>query len=249
MKQLLIIYLLLFSTNLFAQNVNGYAIDSVTRLPIANAQVHSKNATVLTNENGKFGISNASIGDRVSFRIMGYEILELIVKKEMFNSPINIYLATKGIDLREVKIKTNRNYKKDSLDLRKEYANVFNYQSPKFTDAFIKVDPNYKSPHTNINPNSTASILKLNVLQIVGLLGKNKFPVSKLKQTLLKDEEEKYIDHVFSKSKIETSTLLKGDSLQTFTQRYRPTYLAAKKLNDYEVILYIKKSYAEFIRP
>lgn len=248
MKQLLIIYLLLFSTNLFAQNVNGYVIDSVTRLPIGNAQVNTKNSTVLTNEDGKFNLSNIIVGDRISIRLIGYEPVELIIKREMLNGFINIKLQSKSIVLREVKIRTNRNYKKDSLELRKEYAYVFNYQKTKITDAFIKVDPNYKSPHANINPNSTASILKLNVLQIVGLLGKSKTPISKLKQTLLRDEEENYVDHIFSKTKIEASTPLKGDSLQKFIQRYRPTYLDAKRMNDYQVILFIKKSYAEFIK-
>jgi hypothetical protein len=248
MRQTLIIILVFFSTNLFAQNVNGYVIDSVTRLPIANAQVNTKSSTVLTNEAGKFNIGNVSIGDRVSFRLMGYETYELVVKKEMLNAAINIELQSKSINLREVKINTSRNYKKDSLNLRKEYASAFNYQDPKFTDAFIKVDPNYKSPHTNINPNSTASILKLNVLQIVGLIVKNKTPISKLRQTLLKEEEENYIDHIFSKSKIEASTFLKGDSLQNFIHRYRPTYVEAKKMNEYQAILYIKKSYTEFIK-
>lgn len=249
MKQLLLLYLLFISTNLFSQNVKGYVVDSITRLPIVNAQVNTKNSTVLTNEDGKFSATNVSVGDRISFRLMGYEPVELIIRKEMFNGVMSIKLRSKNIDLREVKIRTNRNYKKDSLDLRKEYAYVLNYQKPKITDAFIKVDPNYKSSHANINPNSTASILKLNVLQIVGLLGKNKTPISKLKQTLLRDEEENYVDHIFSKTKIEVSTPLKGDSLQKFIQRYRPTYLEAKKMNEYQIILFIKKSYTEFIKP
>lgn len=249
MKQFLIVYLLFLSANVFSQNVAGYVMDSVTRLPIPNAQVISKNGTVLTNDKGKFDIAKVSIGDRVSFRIMGYESVERTIKKEMFPNPMHIYLTTKGIALSEVKIKASRNYKKDSLDLRKEYGDIFNYQGPKITDAFIKVDPNYKSPHANVNPNSTSSILKLNVLQLVSLIGKNKAPISKLKQTLLKDEEEKHIDYIFSKSKVELSTPLKGDSLQAFLRKYRPTYLSAKKMNEYEVILYIKKSYAEFIKP
>ena len=44
-------------------------------------------------------------------------------------------------------------------------------------------------------------------------------------------------------------THLKGDSLQTFMDKYRPSVADAKTMTDYEVMLYIKKCYGEFIKP
>lgn len=248
MKPLLILFLLL-SFKLNAQTLSGTVSDSASRLPISNVQVISKKATVLTNEFGKFSLENTAVGDKISFRIMGYETQELVVKKELLNATINIKLIIKSIDLREVNIKTNRNYKKDSLALRKEYAAVFAYKAPDFTDMFVKVDPSYRSPHANINPNSTASILKFNALSAFSFFNKKKNLTSKLKQTLLKDEELNFVDSRFSKAKVESLTSLKGDSLITFMQHYRPSYLAIKQMNDYQIILHIKKSYAEFIKP
>lgn len=249
MKQLLILSLLVLSTKVFAQNVNGKVIDSITKLSISNAQINNKGATVFTNDDGKFTLINVAIGDQISFRILGYETLELKINGDMFNQMLIATLKPQSIDLKEVKIKTNRNYRKDSLDLRKEYASAFNYKAPKLTDAFIKVDPNHKSPHANINPNSTASILKLNILQLASLIGKNKAPSSKLKQTLIRDEQENYIDQKFSKSKVEGIVDIKADSLQMFMQRYRPTYKEARQMNEYEIILYIKRCYVDFLKP
>ena len=248
MKKLLILFLLLpFKLN--AQTLSGTVTDFNPHLPIANVQVISNRATVLTDEFGKFSIANILPGDKVSFRIMAYETQELVVKKELLNAKISIKLIAKSIDLREVNIKTNRNYKKDSLTLRKEFANVFAYKAPDFTDMFMKVDPSYRSPFANINPNSTASILRFNALSAFSFFNKKKNSTAKLKQTLLKDEELNFVDSRFSKAKIETVTSLRGDSLITFMQVYRPSYLAIKQMNDYQIILYIKKSYAEFINP
>ncbi|TKC12580.1 carboxypeptidase-like regulatory domain-containing protein [Pedobacter polaris] len=249
MKHLLILFLILLSSNLYAQNINGFVLDFATNLPIENAQVITKKTTSLTDENGKFSIINIVIGEKVSFRIIGYETHELIVKREMTNANVYIKLNTKSINLKEVNIRANRNYMKDSLALRKEYATIFAYKAPNFTDIFVKVDPSYRSPFANINPNSTASIFRFNALSAFSFFGKKKNPTSKLKQTLLKAEEFNFIDSRFSKAKIESLTYLKGDSLQKFIEAYRPTYQESKRMSEYEIILYIKKSYGDFIKP
>jgi len=249
MKTLFILAFLLFSNQLFAQNVNGYVLDGATKLPIQNVQVITENSTVFTNAVGRFSLGNLKNDAKISFRSMGYETYELTINNETAKDTLRINLKSAPISLKEVTIRAARNYKLDSLNLRKEYAAVFNYKAPSLSDIFIQKSPSYKSPFANTNPNSTASIVSVNILQIFSLLGKNKTPTSKLKQTLLKDEEQNYVDHVFSKDKIESITHLKGDSLQNFMQRYRPTVQEAKRQNEYEIILYIKKSYAEFIKP
>ncbi|RZL50911.1 MAG: hypothetical protein EOP00_01915 [Pedobacter sp.] len=247
MKRLLTILFLLFSLSLSAQNLNGLVIDENTKLPIENVQVITKTSIVLTNDVGKFSLVNIALGEKISFRIIGYETIELIVKKEILGVNVNIKLHTKTIDLRAVNIRAQRNYKMDSLALRKEYASVFAYKGPKFTDMFVKVDPSYRSPFANINPNSTASILKFNALSAFSFFNKKKNTTSRMKELLLEDEGLKYVDRIFSEEKISSLTKLQGDSLQTFIRRYRPTYLMVKKMTEYEIIGYINRSYAEFL--
>lgn len=247
-KLLLILIVATVSIRVKGQTLNGLVVDSASQSPVANVQVISKTATVLTNELGIFTLSNIAIGDKISFRLMGYATLEVVIKKEMFASNLKIKLSPKIIDLREVRIQTNRNYKNDSLSIRKEYAAVFAYKAPNFTDMFVKVDPSYRSPHANINPYSTASILRLNVISALSFLTKKRQSTTKFKQTLLKDEALNYLDYRFSKTKIQSLTPLKGDSLTRFMRLYQPSYSQIKQMNDYEIMLYIKKSYAEFIK-
>ena len=222
--------------------------DNSSHLPIANVQVIAINETILTGSNGKFNLPKAKVGDRISFRIMGYETHEITLNQSSKDT-LQVYLKATSIELKEITIRKNRNYKLDSLTLRKEFSNVFNYKGPTVKDMFVAIDPNYKPPLALVKPASTASMVTVNVLQVFSLFGKKKAQTTKLKQTLLKDEEANYVDQAFSKTKIQSITSLQGDSLQTFIQRYRPSITEAKKMNGYLMELYIKKSYTEFIKP
>jgi len=249
MKILLLFICLLFSHQLLAQNLSGIVKDATTRLPIQNAQIITSSATVLTDQTGKFNVASISIGSKIAIRILGYETLELIVSNQMLTDSARIYLKQSVFTLKEVAIQTKRNYKNDSLRLRKEYAAVFAYKPPDFTDMFIKVDPSYRSPFANINPNSTASILKFNVLSAFSLFGKKNKSTAKFKSLLVKDEEANYVDQLFSKEKVQELTKLEGNDLADFMNKYRPSILDLKKMTGYEMVQYIKKSYAEFSKP
>jgi hypothetical protein len=41
---------------------------------------------------------------------------------------------------------------------------------------------------------------------------------------------------------------MQGDSLQDFMSTYRPTITRLKQMTDYELLIYIKESYAEFVK-
>ena len=98
------------------------------------------------------------------------------------------------------------------------------------------------------NPRSTASLVSLNVLQLFNLFGKKQAQTSRLKQTLVRDEELNYVDHVFSKEKVKSLTGLEGEQLIKFMNLYRPDLLSLKKMTGYKLTIYIKKSYEEFIK-
>lgn len=249
MRFLLIALFSSLSTQLFAQNINGFVKDAVTKLPISNAQVISATHTILTTNTGQFTIGNLKMGETIAIRMMGYETAELTIGGKMLTDSVYIYLKQDIVALKEIMVKTNRNYKLDSVSLRKEYAKVFTYKGPGFTDMFIKRDPGYRSPFAHVNPNSTTSLVSLNVLQVVSLLTKKKEQNTKLKKLLLKDEHVAYVDHLFSKTKITSLTKLSGDSLVTFMNLYRPSIPTLKKMTDYDLNIYIKKSYKEFIKP
>lgn len=247
MKPYLLFLIVLIANRSFAQTVNGTVLDAYTKAPIPNAQIITPTSLSLTNNVGKFKLTNIKAGDKFAVRIMGYETREFITSSN--TDSLHILLKQSILQLNEVMVKTKRNYKNDSLRLRQEFAAVFDYKPPDFTDMFIKVDPSYRSPFANINPNSTASIIKFDVLSAFSLIGNKKNTTSKLKATLLKAEETNYVDHLFSKEKVADLTKLRGDSLVSFMNRYRPSMIALKKMTGYELLQYIKTSHIEFIKP
>lgn len=249
MRPLFIIGLLFLSNYVFAQSINGFVKDAVTRLPIASAQVITVYGVTQTNSLGQFSIAKLKVGEKIAVRIMGYETTELTIDNTTPIDSIHFYLQQSIFQLKEVMIKTSRNYKLDSLNLRKDFAAVYAYKAPGFANMFVNVDPNYRPPLALVKPNSTASIINFNVLKAFSLLGKKRKSTVKLKQTLLKDEESNYVDHSFSKEIVTSVTSLKGDSLINFMNQYRPAISTLKKMTGYELIQYIKNSYAAFIKP
>ncbi|RZL26936.1 MAG: carboxypeptidase-like regulatory domain-containing protein [Pedobacter sp.] len=247
MKWILFILTLAFLPKANAQKLSGFVKDGFSQKPIANAQVHTLKSTVITDVNGKFELENVKAGDKFSVRIMGYEIKELTVVA-VNPAPITIYMNLDAVNLNTVVIAAKRDFRKDSADIRNQFASVFAYKAPNFTDMFVKVDPGYRSPHANINPNSTASILKFNALSALSLFGKKHKQTSKAKQLLLKEEQEKVVDNRFSKEFVMSIVPLSGKYLEEFIEKYRPTGSELQKMNGYELATYIKRSYAEFVR-
>jgi hypothetical protein len=246
------LFLICFSISMrdaAAQQLKGVVQDEATHLPIAGAQVIHQDQVVLTNTIGEFTLPSAKNGDQVSFRLMGYETRELKVNALDLKAELTIYLKTKVINLSAVNIRSQRNNKLDSIRLRKEFAAVFNAKGPKITDMFVKINPEERFPLALVKPPSTASIVSFNALNAISIFGKKKKRISKLKSTLLAKEADNYVNQRFSKLKIQAITALPSDSLSLFVERFRPSATDLKQMNDYQLLVYIKKSYAEWIKP
>jgi hypothetical protein len=65
---------------------------------------------------------------------------------------------------------------------------------------------------------------------------------------LLKDEEDKYIDHRFSRALVIKLTQLHGEQLDTFMKVYRPTVEFVATATEYEFQDYIKKCFSHYQR-
>ena len=135
------------------------------------------------------------------------------------------------------------------MQIREDFAKVFAYKDPTIKDVLVKKGLRYKTQGSNLVSNSTSSILSLDILRTIGLLTKNKNSLSKLKKVQLKDEETNYINNRFSPEKISSITKLEDDSLNNFIEKYRPSAAEIRKMNDYEILMYVKRSYVDFIKP
>jgi hypothetical protein len=241
----LFLLILISPHRIFAQQLSGTILDRQNGQPIIYASVYAAGSSSLTSFSGQFSLQGLHRGDTIKITCVGYRPYK---RAYTGADTMLIYLQPGSIMLRDVNVKARHNFKLDSINLRKQYASVFGYKD-NFGDIFITRDPYEYVPNNYINaPNSTADIVSVNLLSVISLLNKNKAPVTKLQRTLLEDEESTYVDRRFSKEKITTITNLKGDSLQDFMNNYRPTITQVKKMTDYDLIRYIKKSYAEFIK-
>ena len=247
MKIYLLFLLVIITSKISAQQINGQVLDYSTKLPVDNVVITYGTQTIITTSTGKFSFQkNASI-EILGLKKLGYQDYDLNLNSNF--KDFTVYLRPSSINLDDVRIFSKRDYLADSIKMRKEFANVFAYKAPDIKDVVVKKGLRYPTFGSNLVSNSTSSIVSFDVLKTIGLLTKNKSSISKLKKVQLKAEETKYIDHRFDAEKIASITKLEGDSLQSFIRKYRPSVTEIRKMNDYQILMYVKKSYTEFIKP
>jgi hypothetical protein len=247
LKNISVLVLMLLSSNLFAQRIAGIVIDKNTYLPVGNAFVGTRSSQGISNLQGKFILGSIKPGDTLRITCVGYKPYQMVTGF-LKTDTLRCYIDPASTVLNEVRIKAKRNAKADSLRNRREYASVFNYRGATVKDAFITRSTKYV-PSNNITADkSTATILSVNLLSVIDMLGDHKTPQSKLQKVLLKDEENEYVDRFFSPEKVSSVTNLKGDSLQNFMNQYHPDIKKVKKMNDYDMVTYIKDSYSQYVK-
>ena len=233
---------------LYAQQLSGLVLDRSTLLPIPHTTISTSRHTTFTSAMGLFTIYDLHRGDTIKVRCIGYKS-HFLVYSQKINDTIPVYLEQTATSLKSVVIIGKRPSNTDSIKLRKEFAPVFGYKGTAFKDVFMP-NSSYIKPYNDFitSTHNTATLMSVNLLQVIDWLGKNKTTTSKLQQTLLKDEQSNYVDQVFSRPKVIELTHLKGDSLQNFMDKYRPSAATARVMSDYEVMLYIRKCYEEFVK-
>jgi hypothetical protein len=105
MKRIVLIFICLFSLNIFCQTIEGIVFDE-NKIPIIGASVYLDGTTIttLTNENGKYFLNvKSEINTSLVIRFMGYETVVIVNPFE--NNNRKIYLVPKHVVLDEVVIK------------------------------------------------------------------------------------------------------------------------------------------------
>lgn len=244
MKLASITLFLILPLQLFAQLFSAVVVNSATKLPITEALIVYPGSARYTDDKGRFSISSIHKGDTAVISHDGYKSYKLAFSSML---PDTIRLQPLSVVLNEVTVKATRNYAADSISNRKAFARVFNYRGSTVSDMFIPRASTKYIPYNYANTfNNTTALASINLLQVASLLSSKKQNTTHLQKVLLKNEETDYVDHLFTKQRITFLVPLKGDSLQQFMDRYRPTYKNIKKMNEYDLNTYIKSSYSEF---
>lgn len=133
--------------------------------------------------------------------------------------------------MREVKIR-QRNYRQDSMQNRLDYAKIFNYEKPK-----LKVN----------NSNYGAGV-GFDLDEIINMFRfKRNKSMAAFQKRLLQEEQDRFIDHRFSKALVRRLTLLSEPALDTFMRLYRPTYRFTLLAGDYDFQRFIKTSFQRYL--
>lgn len=234
MKYLLLTSTLLFGFSSYGQKITGTVVDKATGQPVAGAIATLGNLETHTNALGKFEITAPAWRDSLKIVHFAYKPYTVIINKK--TSLLFIELESKVISLNEVKIHGDRDFKKDSIANRVEYAKQFNYTGPKVKDIFSTA------------PKQPGELLSVNLLALVEVLTKKSTNEYKFNKLLVRDEEADYVDRKFNSGNVSRITGLKRDTLEQFLIQYRPTYAFAKKASDYDMEVYIKQSFEKFKR-
>ena len=235
MRGLLTIAICLFCFNAYSQQINGIIIDKQSGRLISGARIASSKGIVISDLHGGFLIAIKSSGDdTINVTVEGYALYQSSVS--IRNAALIIALNKKAIELKEVKV-YGGNRIADSINTRKMYAKAFNSAAPKFKD-IVKVN-------TIDGPLPVTGVTIIPSEFIKALTYKHSREY-KFKKTLIRDENDKYIDSRFSRILVAEITKLQTDSLSNFVDKYRPKIEALKKMTDYDIRVYIKKSLISF---
>jgi hypothetical protein len=184
-----------------------------------------------TDSNGNYTIL-VQPEDSIYFSYLGRLTAKFPVRTMNYSAAFDVALHVDPTELKEVKVMP-RNYHMDSLQNRKDYAKIFDFKKPGF----------------KLSDGTTGVGLGAGV-DLDELINVFRFQRTRrllaFQRRLVDEEQDKFVDHRFAPSVVLKITHLKGDELDSFMVRYRPSYEFCQRANDYDFYDYIKLAFREY---
>ena len=170
--------------------------------------------------------------DSVWFSYLGKPTMKFSVLKMTDPLHFDIALHINVTILKGVTVMP-RDYRLDSIQNRRDYAKVFDFERPKLR------------PTMGGGAGGVGVGFDLDEIIRMFQFRRNK-NMLKFQERLVGQEHEKFIDHRFNKQLVRRLTNLNSENLDSFMVIYRPTYQFTLLASDYEFQSYIKKCYEYF---
>ncbi|ANI89933.1 hypothetical protein A9P82_11925 [Arachidicoccus ginsenosidimutans] len=239
-----IIFLLLSTEGkVFSQTktIQGFVYGNIYRDPIDSVQVYSNSGNkTVTDKNGAYLINIQGKNDSIWFRFLNKDTKKFSV--DTISNPrdfeVRIYLPDYYKFDHELPTVTvnNKNYHEDSLQLRKDYANIFNRQKP------------WQAVGNSVGVSSNGGVgVDLDAIINLFRFGYN-HRQEVYQKFALNVEQEKYIDHRFNKELIEKLIGLYDKERDEYMKKYRPTYTQLSAMNDTQLAEYIHLTYKKYLK-
>lgn len=203
---------------------------------------HPLDAVTVRTTNGKFAISDSLGKYSIEVNEKNDSVWFSYLTKSTQKYPVDTISNTLAFDialyvdvawLPAVKVQ-NKNYRNDSLQNRQDYAKVFNFKKPglHITSA---------TPGNYVPGGATVGI---DLEELINMFRfKRNRRIQAFQNRLLHDEQDRYIDHRFTKRLVTQLTGLKSPSLEPFMAYARPPYDLLTYMNDLELGMYIEQSF------
>lgn len=220
--------------NLYAQNdalgesVQGIVMDGQTKQRISRVFVYNpkNDAGNYNNTRGEFTIE-AQPGDVLIAAAEGYypDTISVTPQKTLI-----FQLQRSAIRIQEVSIVVRRSPEEQLKETQREYSTAYskgsggNLLSVGPTGAGLNIDALYK---------------------MISREGKN---ARRLQEIIERDYRESVIDYRFTPELVSQTTGLTGDTLKDFMVQYRPSYFFVLGSSEYNLIFYIRSSFAQYQR-
>lgn len=218
------------SANAQLYKIRGTVYDSSRTSPMEAVTVLSTSGEgVVTNSEGHYVIE-VSEKDSIWFSYLNKPTIKFPVLKIANPMSFDISLQVNVPVMKEVKLKL-KNYRQDSIQNRRDYAKIFNYERP----GLKTVLPSY------------GGAAGFDLDEIINMFRfKRNRSMTSFQKRLLQEEEDNFVSHRFSKALVRRLTSLNGNDLDSFMIVFRPSFLFTKYSGDYDFHLYIKQAYNRF---
>ncbi len=215
--------------------MRGTVYDFANRRPIdAVSVICTCGTAVVTDSNGHYSI-RISPKDSIYFSYLGKNTMKYPVDTISNVSQFEVGLHIDVKWLPEVKV-LSHNYRLDSIQNRRDYAKVFDYKKPGLT---------ISSNSGTYIPGSVTAGLDLDALINMFRFRRNR-QMQSFQDRLLREEQDKYIDHRYSVHLVKQLTQLEDPELDSFMTAYRPDYELLQEMNDLELGYYIQLCFKDY---
>jgi hypothetical protein len=226
--------LLLLHTTVSAQVRISGTIYNMTRnlaLPAVSVLSTSGIGTV-TDSTGSYTIIVRE-SDSIWFSYLNKPTPKFAVSSIVNQNSFDIALHVPVTELKEVRV-VPRNYKFDSTQNRLDYAKAFNFHKPGISLSA---------------PSNSSFGVGLDLDEFINMFNfkKNRRMLS-FQRRLIQEEEDKFIDHRFTKPLVKKITGLAGIGpvMDDFMKKYRPSYEFTVVASDYEFAEYIQLAWLQY---
>ena len=232
------------ATVLFAQKtVQGHVYQDKYRTPLDSVIVHTQSGNKgHTDSSGGYRIKVNSTQDSIWFqfrdKITHKYPIDTIKNPRDFE--VQIYLPKNYVQTPKGYLPTvtvrSKNYYEDSMAFRNDYAKIFNYKKP--GDALGESVGVGDAGGIGVDANAIINLFRF------GYNRRQKV----YQKFALSVEQEKYIDHRFTKKIVEEVTGLFDKQRDEYMQACRPNYSELTRMNETQLREYIKLSYQNYLK-